>query len=54
MVLMLAAGAGVDICGGGASGSAGTRGIYSGPIWPQALKAAVAAKTLQIRMARGK
>lgn len=39
---------------GGASGSAGTRGRYSGPIWPQAVNAAVAATALQIRIRRCK
>jgi hypothetical protein len=39
---------------GGASGSAGTRGMYNGPIWPQELSITVTATALQIRMTRGK
>jgi hypothetical protein len=59
MVLMFGAGAGSDICGGGAltagaSGSAGGCGKYSGPVWPQALKVPARTTTLKIRMGRGK
>jgi CyaY protein len=53
----------VDICGcgccagvvrAGASGSGGTRGMYSGPICPQPLNMPASIKALQIRMGRCK
>jgi len=58
-LLMFDAGAGVDISSGGlttagASGSAGTLGMYRGPTWPHALSRTVAATAPEIRIERGK